>query len=280
LKTATDEAIELFSNKDASSEVITPPYEQFVADFNKAVGELLQIVPTVDSVDRLVSEEDELAFIKAFRELMRLKNKLSYFSDFDFDDLAMSAQDFDDYKSKYLDLYDKVRSDNEVEKVSILDDINFELELIHRDEINVAYILRLLARMAGESPEEQEKTRKTIDDIISGNVQLRSKKELIDRFINENLAEMTDEDNVEDQFIAFWNKEQIAALSKLSEEENMDLAKLQSIVGDILFTEKKPLRADIVQALNTQPTLKERTSLFERITRKITNYIETFIEGM
>ncbi len=280
LKSATDEAIELFSNKDASSEVITPPYEQFVADFNKAVIELLQIAPTVASVDKLLTEEDELAFIKAFRELMRLKNKLSYFSDFDFDDLAMNEQTFEDFKSKYLDLYDKVRSDNEVEKASILDDINFELELIHRDEINVAYILRLLSRMAGETPEEQEKTRKTIDDIISGNVQLRSKKELIDRFINENLAQITEEDNVEDQFIAFWNREQLAALSKLSEEENMDLAKLQSIVGDILFTEKKPLRADIMQALNSQPALKERTTLFERITRKIANYIETFIEGM
>jgi type I restriction enzyme R subunit len=280
LKSATDEAIELFSNKDASSEIITPPYEQFVADFNKAVIELFQIAPTVASVDKLLTEEDELAFVKAFRELIRLKNKLSYFSDFDFDDLAMDEQTFDDFKSKYLDLYDKVRSDNEVEKTSILGDINFELELIHRDEINVAYILRLLSRMAGETPEEQEKTRKAIDDIISGNIQLRSKKELIDRFINENLALMTDEDNVEDQFIAFWNREQLAALSKLSEEENMDLAKLQSIVGDILFTEKKPLRADIMQALNSQPALKERTTLFERITRKISNYIETFIEGM
>lgn len=280
LKSETDEAIELFSNKDASSEIITPPYEEFVADFNNAVIELLKITPTVASVDKLLTEEDELAFIKAFRELMRLKNKLSYFSDFNFDDLAIDEQTFEDYKSKYLDLYDKVRSNNEVEKASILDDINFELELIHRDEINVAYILRLLSRMAEETPEQREKTRKAIDDLISGNMQLRSKKELIDKFINENLPHITDEDNVEDKFVAFWNKEQLAALTKLSEDEGMDFEKLQAIVNDILFTEKKPLRTDIMQALNSPPALKERTTLFERITKKITHYIETFIEGM
>jgi len=50
-------------------------------------------------------------------------------------------------KSKYLDLYDKTRTAEAREKVSILDDIDFELELIHRDEINVVYILKLLGRL-------------------------------------------------------------------------------------------------------------------------------------
>jgi type I restriction enzyme R subunit len=61
--------------------------------------------------------------------------------------LGISAQVFEDYKSKYLDLYDKVRTDTQLEKVSILQDVDFEIELLHRDEVNVAYIISLLAKL-------------------------------------------------------------------------------------------------------------------------------------
>ncbi len=156
MKQATDDAIALFSNKEAKDIIIMEPYEDYVTKFNTAFSELLKIAPTVKSVDQLRSEVEELEFIKAFRELMRLKNVLTTFADFDPEDLAMSAQRFEDYKSKYLDLHDKVKSETVLEKVSILEDVDFELELIHRDEINVAYILQLLAKLAGNTPEEKE----------------------------------------------------------------------------------------------------------------------------
>ena len=147
LKNATDEAITLFSNKEAIEVIIMKPYEEYVKKFNEAFIEMLKIAPTVNSVNTLQSEEDELEFIKAFRELMRIKNILTAFSDFKWNDLAMQEQQFEDYKSKYLDLYDKVKSDHQKEKVSILEDVDFELELIHRDEINVSYILQLLIKL-------------------------------------------------------------------------------------------------------------------------------------
>ncbi len=121
---------------------------------------MLQIAPTVKSVDDLISEEDKLKFVQAFRELMRLKNILTSYSDFNWDDLPMNEQSFEDYKSKYLDIYDKVRSDHKVEKASILNDVDFELELIHRDEINVAYILKLIAKLKGAK--QHERTRQKI----------------------------------------------------------------------------------------------------------------------
>ena len=104
LKKATDEAITLFSNKDAIDVIIIEPFEDYVEKFNKAVKKLKETVPTIDSVDNLESEVDELQFIKSFRELMRVKTVLSTFADFTFEDLEMSEQDFEDYKSKYLDL--------------------------------------------------------------------------------------------------------------------------------------------------------------------------------
>ena len=106
------------------------------------------------------SEDDELEFIKAFRELMRIKNILTAFSDFKWNDLAMHEQLFEDYKSKYLDLYDKVKSDHQKEKVSILEDVDFELELIHRDEINVDYIIQLLIKLKSKVQAEVTSSRK------------------------------------------------------------------------------------------------------------------------
>lgn len=280
LKSATDEAITLFSNKNAKDEIIMEPYEDYVKKFNQAFITLLQIAPTVNKVNDLPSEEEELAFIQAFRELMRLKNVLSTFTEFQFDDLSMTEQSFEDYKSKYLDLYDKAKAHNQKEKVSILEDIDFELELIHRDEINVAYILKLLAKLKDASPDEKEKQKKALIDIVAGDAQLRSKRKLIEKFIKENLPHIADSDEIPEAFEVYWNEERKAALEKMSEEENLDPQQLQEVIGKYLFTEKKPMRDDVIGLMKKRPALKERATVAERVTDKILGFVETFINGI
>ena len=279
LKTATDDAIALFSNINAKDEIIIQPYEEYVTKFNLAFIELLKIAPTVNSVNELQDEEKEFEFIKAFRELIRIKNVLKTFTEFTHDDLSMNEQAFEDYKSKYLDLYDKSKSQNQKEKVSILNDIDFEIELIHRDEINVSYILKLLAKLKDSTQEEQEKQKKAILDTISGENHLRSKRELIEKFIQENLPNIEDSNDIADEFYTFWNDERKQALEVLTEEEDLDFEKIQKLIGDYLFTEKEPLRDNLIEAINYRPALKERRSIAERISSKIRKYIETFIEG-
>ncbi len=280
LKGATDEAISLFSNINAKDEIIMQPYEEYVAKFNQAFIELLKIAPTVNAVNDLQDEEKELEFIKAFRELMRLKNVLATFTQFTYDDVSMAEQSFDDYKSKYLDLYDKARTNRQKEKVSILDDIDFELELIHRDEINVAYILKLLAKLKDATLDEQEKQKKAIVDLVSGDTQLRSKRELIEKFINHNLPHIADSDDIPEEFESFWSEERQNAIRTLSEDEGLDSEKLEKVIGDYLFTEKKPMRDDIIDMLNKRPALKERGKIAERLTDKILAFVETFINGI
>ena len=128
LKKATDEAIALFSNLQAKDVIFVPPYDEYVKIFNAAVLELLKLTPTVKSVKNLQDEAAELKFVKIFRELMRLRNILESFSEFDAGDLSLTPQQFTDYRSAYLDLYDKVKTDTRKEKASILDDVDFELE--------------------------------------------------------------------------------------------------------------------------------------------------------
>ena len=280
LKDATDTAITLFSNKEAKEDIIIAPYEEYVDKFNKAALDLLSIVPTVKSVDKLASEDDELEFIKAFRELMRLKNVLTTFADFDFGDLSLSEQTFEDYKSKYLDLYDKVRTARDKQKESILQEVDFELELIHRDEINVAYILKLLAKLNNASGEDKAKQRKSISDIISGDPKLRSKKELIEEFIDDNLIHISDGDDIPEAFLAFIAQKQSAALIELCESEKLDPDKFSSLLENHLFTGRIPLDDEIVSSLSFAPKLLERLQIVSRIKQKITDFVELFINGI
>ena len=280
LKKATDEAITLFANKEAIEEVILAPIEDYVQRFNDEVKILKIIAPTIDSVNDLVDEEAELRFIKSFRNLMRHKNVLVTFADFDFTQLDMTGQEFEDYKSKYLDLYDKVKTDTAKEKVSILDDVDFELELIHRDEINVRYILQLLVIYTNASASDKEKMRKQIADLLASEVKLRSKRELILEFIDNNLPDISDSDQVMDEFDIFWSTKQKEAFARLCEEENIPADKLTEIIGDYLFTERKPLPDTIISLLSTKPKLLERKPLVERITSKIINFVEVFINGI
>ena len=279
LKKATDDAITLFSNKDAKDIIIMQPYENYVKKFSQAFIDLLKIAPTVNSVSDLKDENEELEYIKAFRELMRLKNVLTTFADFSFNDLSMNEQLFEDYKSKYLDLYDKVKTDHQKEKVSILDDVDFELELIHRDEINVAYILILLANL--KDSKDKEKKQKEIIDMIAGETHLRSKRELIERFIKENLPKIEDADNIPDEFERFWNEEQLAAFKKLCSDENLSDEKVEKVISDYLYSEREPLRDEVLGLINgDKPTVLERKKTGDRILAKIKGFVDTFINGI
>ncbi len=280
LKQATDDAIQLFSNLDAKETILMQPYEDYVELFNVAFAEFIKIAPTVDSVNDFVTEEEELEFVKAFRELMRLRNKLVTFTEFSYDDLQLEEQVFEDYKSKYLDLYDKTKTDTQSEKVSILDDIDFELELIHRDEVNVTYIMKLLAKLKEETSEaEMEKQKQKILDILAGETQLRSKRELIEKFINNHLPQIEDTDLIEDTFDDYLKEERTIAIKELSTEENLNQQVLEKVIGDYLFTNKTPLRDEIIATMNQRPSLKERATTAERITNKIVHFVETFISG-
>ncbi|MDF0706252.1 type I restriction endonuclease subunit R [Flagellimonas okinawensis] len=280
LKEATDEAITLFSNKEAIEEIVVQPYEDYIEKFDEAVERVKAIAPTFDSVNDLVSEAEELEFVKAFRELMRVKNVLGTFTEFSFEDLGMDEQTFENYKSKYLDLYDIIKSETQKEKVSILNDIDFELELIRRDEINVTYILTLLAKLHDSAPKEQEEQRKAISDILASESQLRSKKELIEKFIAENLPLITDSELVANEFESFWTVEKKKAIMNLAKEENLDYQKLVDLVSNYLFTEKEPLRDEIIAVMNERPSLRDRATLSERILGKVKGFVETFIDGM
>ncbi|MGJ1190542.1 type I restriction endonuclease subunit R [Sphingobacterium siyangense] len=282
LKDKTDEAIALFSNKEAIDEIIVEPYEAYVEKFNEATQKLLEIVPQVVSVDGLYSEEDQLQFILAFRAMMRLHKKMSHYTEFTWDDLQMEEQLFADYTSKYLDLKEKLDPTDPSKKASILNDIDFELELIRRDTINVTYILQLLIKFKSKhSAKDKESIEKDIFNLLNTEVSLRSKRELIEKFIQESLPHIEDTDAIPEEFEKFWNVEQEKALQELVKTENLSEEKTERLIENYLFTEREPLRKEILDLRKEgRPSVLKSKEIGDRILNKIIGFVDTFVNGI
>ena len=281
LKKATDEAIALFSNKDAKEVILLQPYENYLDDFNEAMMMVKQIAPSVDSVNNLESEIDEMKFVRAFRNLMRIQNTLSCFADFSFEDLEMPEQEFEDYKSKYLDIYEKANSNTDKDKASALDDVDFELELMHRDVINVAYILNLLSLLVDAKGKSFESKKKQISDMLSGDINLRSKKKLIEQFIEENLVDIENSEDVADKFDSYWGEQKLKAFNDLCDEENLDKTQIEAIVEEHLFANQVPaMRDKVMDSMLKKESILTRPKTITRVISKIMSFVDTFIEGM
>lgn len=270
LKDDVDEAIKLFSNPLAKDIVLMQNYEFYLDEFNKKYEILKIIAPNVDFIDELKSEDSKLDFITAFRDLLKLKNILEGFSSFTWKDLNILPQTFEDYKSKYLDLHEDIkRLSKEVEKVSILQDVDFELELIHKDEINVDYILQLIEQI--EPDKERSSQIANILSILNSNPKLRSKKELIEKFINKNFLQSTNLD-----FNEFLETEKNEALKELCKDENLDEDGFLKIIDDYLYTQRTPFLSQIEKIMKIQLKIKERNAASKRVLDKILDFVQKF----
>ncbi len=249
-------------------------------EFNDLVKKLKAIALTVQSVNDLKNEEEDLAFIQAFRKLIRVNNILVTFIDFNMSKTYLSEQRFADYKSKYLDLHNKYKGATST-KDSIIDDVDFEIELIHRDDINVTYILNLLKALKSDlTIDGQMEKRKQIVYILSGNKDLRSKRELIEQFIDENLIHINDSDDVEDSFDEFWNTEKEKSLMALCKEEKINPEIMNQIASNYIYSNQNILTDDIIDSLDEKPKLLERKPIAKRVIEKIYDFLETFVYGI
>ena len=237
-KERVDEAVKLFSQTDNIDTVIMAPYEEYLNKFKVAVSELLKITPVVDSVDSLEREEDIKAFIVAFRTVAKLLVSLKTFNEFDLDngDTELNAQMFEDYKSKYYDLYRKLSNDKE--KSSILNDITFSLELIQTDKINVSYILNLI-RNVDLTNEQQRK--KDIEDIESKLVNITDdelflKADLIKSFLKTILPTLKEDDSIDEALDKHMNVEREKEIEKFSEDNNINLDNLKEIIDEYEYS--------------------------------------------
>jgi len=237
-KTRVDEAVKLFSQTDSIDTVIMAPYETYLEKLKVAVKRLLSITPVVESVDSLEREEDIKEFIVAFRELAKVLVSLKTFNQFDLDTcgVLINTQIFEDYKSKYYELYRKLSNDKE--KSSILNDVTFSLELIQTDKINVSYILNLI-RNVDLSNEEQK--QKDIIDIQSKLVNITDdelflKADLIKSFLTSILPTLKEDDSIDEALDNHMNKEREKEIERFASNNDINLDILKQIIDEYEYS--------------------------------------------
>jgi len=152
--------------------------------------------------------------------------------------------------------------------------------LIHRDVINVAYIIKLLAMMKAASPSEAKAQKIAIMDLIGGDLMLRSKRKLIEKFIEENLPTIDDADNIDDEFEQYWQDQKVLALGKLCEEENLDKDQFKSLIESYIYSGQEPIRDEVFKCLDSRPSVLQARSIGERILAKMKEFVEVFVKGM
>ena len=275
-KFRVDEAVKLFSQTDSIDTVIMAPYEDYLNKFKVAVLELLKIAPVVDSVDSLEREEDIKAFIIAFRTVAKLLVSLKTFNEFDLDngDTELNAQMFEDYKSKYYELYRKLLNDKE--KSSILNDVTFSLELIQTDKINVSYILNLI-RNVDLTNEHQKK--KDIENIESKLVNITDdelflKADLIRSFLKSILPTLKEDDSIDEALDKHMNVEREKEIEKFSKDNNINLDNLKEIIDEYEYSGIFP---DSLIGKSIDAPFLKKISIIENIKVFIRNLLKKYM---
>lgn len=239
LKKNTDEAICLFSQTENTDVVLMESYDHYLNLFKDRLEELYKVAPTIDYVDGIQSEEEKKSFILAFRELSKQLIKLKTFTDFEFDEKAIgiSHQEYEDYKSKYFRIYDELKK-TAGEKESILLNIDFAIELMSVDKINVDYIMNLIRDIDFTNEEKRkadiEKIKRLLDS--ADNENLRLKSDLIRAFLDEVVPKANKDSSMDNLFNEFVEEKRVEEITKFSEEVEVEREKVKDYITEYEYS--------------------------------------------
>ena len=302
LKENVDAAVKLFSrddNKEDFDPIIRPPYNEVRKALNQKMIAFLEKYPSPAYVDTLQSEYDKRDFVLAFRDIIKQRIEIQIYEDYSPDDayFLMSDQKFQDFKSKYLDItigvIDKPENGtlNEPkapygDKDAELFDIDFCLELLHSDVINVAYILALIADLNPES-EDYEQRRQSILDTMIKDAGMRNKTKLIDGFIKKNVdhdkagfikSKADGTVDLEEKLKKYVSDQKRRAIEELAEDEELSVEALADFFReyDYLQREKTEIIQEAIKNRKTKVGLVERRNILKRVMVRIRTIIDTF----
>ena len=279
LKKRTDEAIKLFSDENAVETVLMKDYSEYIGIINQYIEKLRDLADTSEDVDRLETEDNKLNFIEIFKNILRVLNRLETFSNFDFEDLDISKDEFESFKSKYVDMYDTLVGSrgSDGTKTSIIDEVDFEIELLKKDSINVAYIVSLLKNLDSNQASFAKDVEFILKTMESSPV-LRNKKELLERFIQENREILTFEskEDVEDGLAEFLKKEKEKAIQDMITEEELKAESVNNIIEKCEFTSRTADYEDVRNSFIKKPSILKLKPRIETIQHKIENILDKF----
>lgn len=279
LKKRTDEAIKLFSDENAVETVLMKDYSEYIGIINQYIEKLRDLADTSEDVDRLETEDNKLNFIEIFKNILRVLNRLETFSNFDFKDLNIIKDEFESFKSKYVDMYDTLVGSrgSDGTKTSIIDEVDFEIELLKKDSINVAYIVSLLKNLDSNQASFAKDVEFILKTMESSPV-LRNKRELLERFIKENREILTFEskEDVEDKLAEFLKVEKEKAIQDMIEEEELKAESVNNIIEKCEFTSRTADYEDVRNSFIKKPSILKLKPRIETIQHKIENILDKF----
>ncbi|MUX45175.1 restriction endonuclease subunit R, partial [Shigella flexneri] len=186
---------------------------------------------------------------------------MKLFDEFEFtsSSVGMEEQDFEDYKSKYFAIYDQIKEPkNDKNKVSILNDIDFEIEILRNDTINVSYIMNLIRQIDLTDKAEQRRNREQIRRILdtADDPKLRLKSDLIKEFINKVIPDLSEDDNLDEAYITFENAKKEEEFNEFADQKAVNEDMLKNITSE--FEYSGILNTDKVKNLVSGMKLREK----------------------
>lgn len=280
LQQETNDAIALFGDKNASGIVLLKSYEDYYygyTDENKKyhkgyeekIAELLQ---KYQLGQQIIGEQAKKDFIKDMGSILRLRNILFSFDKFKGNEI-LSQRDFQDYIGMYADLYEEFKKISK-ETESIKDDIVFEMELVKQVEVNIDYILMLVSKYHKTNCKDKE-ILGSINTAINSSLALRSKKELIEGFIDR----INVNNDIYKDWTAFVKEQKEHDLETLIEEENLNSEETRKFLDNSFRDgEVKTTGTDIEKIL---PPMRRfggdnKTERKQTIIEKISKFFEKY----
>lgn len=225
IKRQQDEALKLYSGDGEIESFLERSYDKTVTDYTEAVDKLRDIAPTGDEAGDIVDEESQHDFILAFRKVSGLLAKLKTFSRFDWEDInaVLDEAEYSVYKSWYLEFYEETKKDKKSGKPTPLGDVDFHIELVRTDRINVIYIINLLKDALKNDPEKQQAA---IDLILAemdktDNENLRQKRALLRAFIEERFFKLKPDTDIFAEYSEFENKQMLKDVSTFARQKKL-----------------------------------------------------------
>jgi len=273
LKDNVDEALILFGNPEKNDVVLKKPYNIIKKEFIEKLERFKNLFKTPKDVLAIKSEEEKVEFVKQFRELLKLKSSIETYTEFSFEDVGIDEEEWFDYISVYLDLYNEAKSENEDAPIK---EIDFSIELIRSDLINYDYIIKLLGELKEDSliSNEYEKKKENFLKQLHRDIKLRDKKELIEEFINEKLHNIP-KDKIKEEFELFWDSKKEEKLKELAKKIDADEEKLKNLIKEYEFS-GRILNDDIVKSLKHKLPILGRSKKLKEIRSKIFKFIDLF----
>jgi type I restriction enzyme R subunit len=305
------------------NDVIMAPYAELKKRFNEQVDALKSQVETPSDVDSLIKEDDKMTFLTSFRDIVRLQNTLKTFPDYDDDlngnELAIGEQDLRDFESKYKDMVQDVQAaekderkrksaerraeiqelrkqgkmseaekkaeEHRLEMNAVLASMQFDVELLSSNEINVQYILNLIEKLDDEGDDGKfDSLRTMILDLLSRDSELRHKSELFKSFIDEeikpNVSKIKQDqlDDIPERFRKFVEKKYLLAIKSVANSYDMDFDKLMLTITELRYKGRDLEPRELLLCLNKKPKPLDRLTLGKTIADELTSLLSTHTE--